>query len=264
MNHYTLWDEGTLVEKSSRRMYNVGVRALAKFPSDGPPYEIANEFIAYHLGRLLGLPVVWGLKSKRGSEECYCSFNFNVTIPESLPSRANPKKLVAASPQRATGVVVFDSWILNEDRHSKNLAYYEDADALMLFDHGESLLRGPDPIGRLGRYEADPAFGSSCIVPELTTLSHLWQWWLRLSEIPATSIKGVLQDAVGYGLPREHVETLHEFLIARRNVVAGLIVQNKSHFLKLKPAQQTIADVAMRSAQEEFEFYRLATEGWIS
>ena len=114
LNQYDLPDED-----HARRAYGY-VQAYHKRPWKESPYRIPNEYICTRLGDLIGLPVppcVLTYCDVLGSPTIFSSLNFNVD-KNNLPP-IEPDCCVKHLPMLSSGVLLFDIWIANEDRHEK-------------------------------------------------------------------------------------------------------------------------------------------------
>lgn len=109
------------------------------------PYSVFNELICGELGRFIRLPVppfAVTYHEADGSKPLFSSLDFNNTrdtlppiIPESCVERVLPL---------CAGILVFDIFIANRDRHDENLLA-DNADrpkAMHVFDHDQALLGG--------------------------------------------------------------------------------------------------------------------------
>ncbi len=132
-------------------------RSVARGSSKNP-YLLANEWICSSLGTLLRLPIPpFALMRKAAvSQRYFASLDFGTK--EVLPSDMDPKRLCECLPQLATGVVIFDIFIANPDRHEGNLKT-DDPDqptVIQLFDHDHALFghekgQGPDRLNKVSQ-----------------------------------------------------------------------------------------------------------------
>lgn len=134
------------------KAYHVELLAVAKH-SHISSSMVASEYVAAKLGSYLGLPIPpFALVVPKGTNPAiwFASLNFNLT-GYSLP-QIDPEQCVAAFPDLSTGVVIFDAWIANPDRHEENLNidWSGSKPRLNVFDHGYSIL-GQEGTERLSR-----------------------------------------------------------------------------------------------------------------
>ena len=59
------------------------------------------------------------------------------------PATEEDLDAIASHESLACGIVMFDSWIINEDRHSGNISYIEETGQTFLFDHGKAFMDRP-------------------------------------------------------------------------------------------------------------------------
>lgn len=95
---------------------------IAKLNSASAPYAVANEFICGRLGLMVGLPVPPGVVvTADDGRLAYVSLRFGPKGQRPPPTI--PEHLVEDKPSVAAGIIAFDCWIGNEDRHQENVAY---------------------------------------------------------------------------------------------------------------------------------------------
>jgi len=131
------------------------------------PYALSSEFVSGQLAAALGLPVPPSTIAVTNSgEKVFVCLRFSVGSL-SLPA-VNPSGLVQDRPVLAAGIVAFDSWVGNWDRHAGNIAYVRGVSGASIFDHGRTLLRTPTGQGeaalRAGRDDAH-VYPQSCLLP---------------------------------------------------------------------------------------------------
>jgi hypothetical protein len=91
-------------------------------------YTVANEYICNRAALAVGLPVPPGTIAKKADRtNMFVCLRFTAG-PTSLPA-VDPADLVADHPQLAAGIIAFDCWVGNWDRHAGNFAYAQGADA---------------------------------------------------------------------------------------------------------------------------------------
>ena len=120
---------------------------LKKSPAVQPPHYVAAEFICAQLANQIRLPVPPSFVAELPGEEdrpAFTALAFNLaggSTPPIIPAEA-----VAAEPDLCTGVIVFDAWIINIDRHTKNISFQalRVPHKLNVFDHSHTLFFYPD------------------------------------------------------------------------------------------------------------------------
>ncbi|MDR3661302.1 MAG: hypothetical protein P4L86_13085 [Mycobacterium sp.] len=86
------------------------------------------------------------------------------------PPPVDAEEFVENRPHLAAGIVLFDAWILNGDRHAGNLAWYPGKnDAASIFDHGHALFgtREGKGIDHLHGLLNAPCLGYGCLIEQL-------------------------------------------------------------------------------------------------
>lgn len=234
---YHLWDEGQKLEDyHARDIYLVGIQAFAK-AYDVSPCEFANEYVCGLLAQAIRLPVAQGVFVNRKGEAHYASFNSYVSKmigPRCIPPHA--KEIVANLPVLACGIVVFDVWIHNKDRHPGNVGYDRDRDSVHIFDHGEAFMRDPDVPNYLRSNIGTVFLGDHCISPyiDANALGYMNEWIEKIAAIPESFIRTILQEAMDYGIDDTMAQAGEEFLLRRRDNLHNLITGNQSCFPSAK------------------------------
>lgn len=228
------------------------VRAVLKENSTSAPYCVANEFICGQLGQFLGLPIPpcgLFLEPRNLSRPPYFgALNFNLrgfTLPP-----ADPDACVAAYSDPShprldlvTGVLLFDIWIANGDRHPRNLALDTSVTPpqLHVFDHSHALFgrdagHGAARLGRLRNElgiaeETDPSGNRHCLLDSVRTNARFQRWLDRLRQVPDY----VVSDVVGRAREVNQITSAEageavNFLLYRRSNLAAIINTNRAQF----------------------------------
>jgi hypothetical protein len=154
------------------------------------PYTVANEYICGRLATSVGLPAPPGTIAKLDDGTlAYVMLRFGLRGDK--PPPADAAEVVRRKPRLAAGVVVFDDWIINRDRHSANLAYVAEA-GLSIFDHGHALL-GTTADGaeaHIAKYGAGSYF-QGVLVPKIEDVSDLLRWANRLGAVPDELVEDI-------------------------------------------------------------------------
>ncbi len=138
----------------SRYVY---LSAVAKENVANAPYCIPNELICGELGRFLRLPVPpAGIVTQAGGSAMVASLDFNLT-GNSLPP-VNVNQCVRMLPTLSAGLLLFDIWIANCDRHEANFSLDTGTTPpqMSIFDHSHALVW---LCARAGRGTSDGAAG---------------------------------------------------------------------------------------------------------
>ena len=210
---------------------------MAKRNSTNAPYAVANEFICGRLGLLIGLPVPPGAVLSTGDTElAYVSLRFG---PKGeAPPPVNPREFVQDNPSTAAGVVAFDCWIGNPDRHEHNLAYVrgEPKIPVTVFDHSHALLgvRAGAAVQRLRKTVDDPLVAG--ILRQHITSSREFEYWAkRISAVSSQLIRDVCRMVVHpHGITAEECTAAAEFLIRRKDCVLEQLRRSKGRMPNIR------------------------------
>jgi hypothetical protein len=260
---YTLWGSDDIVQAAPRELRLVGVRSVAKRLEPHSPIEFANEFIGQELGRAVGIPVIRGERVWRNNEPWFCSFKFNANTPEQLPSKISPTAAATACPFDSAGIIIFDAWLHNHDRHDKNLGFDEDAPQIFALDHGRSLFHSSRPAEEMPHRRHGFDFATHCLVPHVSQLDDFVEWFWRILAIPADFIRRTLSAAIDFGLPEECVEMGVNFLVNRRLRLITMIEDNQGLFKKTLDVHDEFRALCTFTREFQTNFLREAME-WLA
>jgi hypothetical protein len=232
--HYKILSWGEPVHDGVMGACYVGVAGVAKTSNARHPYAVANEMICGALGRVLLLPIPPGFLVEREGESYYVSLDFTLS-GEHLPP-APVARLVAEQPSLAAGIVLFDCWIVNTDRHNRNLAYDTSTKRVQLFDHGHALLRGVDGLAALlGQREQLGLGANHCLRPVLKSFAGMELWHERILSLPEYYIRDVVESAKDLGFSATDVQICTDFLLERRSRLMDLVHAHSGEFPSLVP-----------------------------
>jgi hypothetical protein len=105
----------------------------AKKATPGQPYIVANELVCGRIAGVLLLPCPPGALMQKDADTYFFSLDFNIA-GQALPP-ASASEIVAKFPRLAWGIIVFDVFVMNSDRHPGNIAYDTSTDQVQIFDH---------------------------------------------------------------------------------------------------------------------------------
>ena len=74
----------------------------------------------------MGLPIPLGVILERDRQLYYASLHVAVAGEKLPPATEDDLDAIAADESLACGIVMFDSWIVNEDRHVGNISYLDE------------------------------------------------------------------------------------------------------------------------------------------
>lgn len=197
------------------------IGGIVKIASDERPYDVANEYICGRLGLMMGLPVPPGALVETKLGLGYLSLRFGRR--NETPPMAIPEHVIEDHPSFASGAIVFDTWIANEDRDPFNLAYSRAGRIPpSAFDHADALF-GPDQVTDLAK-RLDRPIQHGCLLPLLKDVSHLPTWTGRVKRIDDGMIRALCDEVAGRGLlSRADARLAHDFLAFRRGRISELI-----------------------------------------
>ena len=230
--HYKIADWGDPVGEGVSGSRYINVTGVAKTNVPGEPHIVANEYVCARLATAVGLPVPPGFLVKKGDEPWFVSMDFNLSgnvLPPILPDL-----LLAHNPQLCAGIVLFDAWVLNPDRHAKNLAHDTTTDAVVIFDHSRALMPTDRPQREYAEAMVDkPAIGAHCLAAVLKDASTFKYWHQRLMAVPEHQITDALKDAAEVGLEPGNVDFFRQYLLDRRVALPNIVANNTGVFPSL-------------------------------
>lgn len=237
--------DGSPNEDSYNRCFGY-VPAYHKRPWKYSPYRLANEYICTRLGEFIGLPIppcVMTSSEMMDAPAIFSELNFNA-YSDNLPP-VFPDLCVKHLPVECAGVLMFDIWIANEDRHDKNLAVDNVAapKKMIAFDHDMALFGGSgetvgaDRLGelqftRLGITGGTVTGGNRhCLLDEITTAEHFDPWLERIATVPKHFIASLCQEVVRVGVAAQpEADAAVEFLEFRKRNIGLLIEMSRDAF----------------------------------
>ena len=207
-------------------------------------YLMANEWIAANLAHFLRLPVPpFSLLRKRSrSTAMFASYSFE---GDTTPSDVRPEECFREFPDLCTGILVFDVFIANCDRHCGNVKvdrpghprriYIIDHDhALFYVLPGEGVERLRSLDGRLGITGGSVTGQNRHIFLDvIDTTEHLGKWIDRVGDIRKWFIEDVCEAIVGIGVRRREINEVKRFLIERTQSIGSLISQHRTEFPRI-------------------------------
>jgi hypothetical protein len=188
--------------------------------------RVGAEAICSRLGMILGLPVPPGVVVQDPDGRfTWVSLQFGDL--SALPAPIVPPALVQHRPADAAGVIVFDHWVGNDDRHDGNLAFSQGNLPLAVFDHDQALgggFRSEIPLlpGKADQALLDPA--NHCLMPHAPP-AHFFEPWLDLvRSTPASLIEAQCADLVRAGYwTDDEAAAVSAFLTLRREHLSEIL-----------------------------------------
>jgi hypothetical protein len=192
---------------------------VAKTDSTDAPYAVANEYICSRLGTAIGLPTPPGVVlGGPAGDAAFVSLRFGRKGDKPPPIIS--EHLAEDEPFVAGGVIAFDCWIGNKDRHTKNIAYvrsprippvvFDHSHALMGYQKGEAVRRLADTID-------EPYVGHGCLDAVVKEGSGFGEWAGRIASVPTWLVEEAcsVAETTGAASPEEAVRA-REFLRHRQ------------------------------------------------
>lgn len=194
---------------------------IAKLNCDDSKYAVAHEYICWRLAAAIGLPVPPGVVVRTDdSDLAYVSVQFGPS--GELPPPVIAEDFVRDHPTLAAGVIAFDCWIANYDRHDENLAYSSRLLPPAVFDHDLALMgnMGPERLESL----MEDGIAGNCLCGLITDARHFRIWSDRIASLP----DGLVQDICEHitcdgGLTAEQATATARFLVCRKPKVGALL-----------------------------------------
>jgi hypothetical protein len=215
---------GPPVNQGVSRAQFVQLQAIAKVDHDPDSCVVGVEWICARLAQLVALPAPPPAltRSSDGRLWFVCLQFGDLT---QLPAPVVPPQLVADHPEVAAGIIAFDAWIANADRHAQNLAYVPGKVPPVIFDHGHAFAAGGSraKLTQLPSHLADPA-PTGCLVPHLSTAQPFGPWLSVLTGVPSASIQRIAEEAVSAGALRaDEAHVIHDYLVKRQSHLSAAL-----------------------------------------
>ena len=212
----------------------VAVSGVAKSSNPHQPFAVACELICGQLGRMLGIPIPPGFIIDDAGVPWHVSLDFNLGGQQLPP--ADAAALAAQHPRLAAGIVVFDSWIVNGDRHPGNLSYDQSTGSVHLFDHSHAFYATPNGRHYLDAMRNRSLVQSNCVTQFVEDLVDVDFWLNRVGAVPDFMIEDSVRAAVAVGLPTADEQFCVDFLKDRRVRLRDLLRQDQAAFTRVLPA----------------------------
>lgn len=223
---YKIWHWGDRTWEGRNEQYNVAICTKAK-RSQNNRYELANEVLCLRLAQILRLPIPYGGIIEKDGHRYFASLEFGVA-EETLPIPTNSDiDAIVSDARLACGIIAFDAWIVNEDRHKGNLLFDRRTNQVYLIDHGTAFYFGQTPqaaVNDLNAYRDKLVVSrhTNCLAAKITTLRDFGEWHKRIKAVPEHYIRDSINEAVELGLPIEHAQFCGDYLLDRRDRLKSL------------------------------------------
>ncbi|MFC8363992.1 hypothetical protein ACFUIY_29440 [Streptomyces griseorubiginosus] len=223
---------GARIEGSSGAVHHIRINAYARKNTPDRPFGVANDYIASTLGVAAGLPVPPGtLIGVYGGGYNYASLAFGDRGDK--PPPIIPPKFCEERPWEACGIIAFDQWIHNTDRHDENIGYLPEV-AVAAFDHDLSLAneaKSEDEAQALLVDCQDLPVKSHCLPPHLKDVSHFGEWCDRIGSVTRREIRRVVTTSHSAELISADLrDTLISFLEHRQSRISSFIEKTRDQY----------------------------------
>ena len=176
------------------------------------------------------MPVPPGFIIDHDGKPHYVSLNFNLA-GEDLPP-ADPEAIAVAHPNLACGIILYDIWVVNGDRHRQNIAYNMTTNRVQIFDHSHAFFANGAP--HLTAVEDQLGIGGHCLAGELRSLTGMRSWHDCILSVPEFYIRAVVEAATEVGLPPDQTDFCVPYLLRRRKTLLDLVKQYRASFPKVE------------------------------
>jgi hypothetical protein len=227
-HRYKIWgDWGPQIQDGQEDCIKhfTGITVIAKRHVEYP-YEVFNEIVCMHLGRILGLPIPIGMVLEHNHLTYYCSGDIAAAGGEFPP--ADFEHLAINEPRLTCGIALFDGWICNADRHAKNVYYDTDNGDVFLIDHGSAVLHSFG-IQHL-RQNTNRLVIRAEFAAEVRDFSDFRHWYDLLLRIPEGTIQAVCAEAASVGVGIDEAAEAALLLVKRRADLWKLFRDNSREF----------------------------------
>lgn len=226
---------GARIETSSGGVSHLRLNAYARKNTPDRPFAVANDFIASSLGIIAGLPVPPGtLIGVYGGGYNYASLAFGDRGDR--PPPIVPPKFCTERPWEACGIIAFDQWIFNTDRHDENIGYIPDV-AVGVFDHDLSLMNhaksNDEALSLLVACQDSPS-KVHCLPRHVTDVSYFGEWFDRIASVTRREIRRVMSTSHSADLINAELrDALVAFVEHRQTRLSSFVEQTRDQYLNV-------------------------------
>jgi hypothetical protein len=204
--------------------FDSAIYVVAK-KSTNNPFAIFNEAMAVELGAYLELPIAHGIPltgfaiPKTPAITKDSVFWASLSVGEELPD-PDCDLMVTECEMISTGILVFDAWIVNPDRHDLNLSYRTATREVQIFDHDVAIC-GQTGVQNLEFHRNSLSFlENHAIAIYLDSLRFVTHWIERVCKIQNERILGAASRFSDYLPDPTKVRSIAEELILRKKMLA--------------------------------------------
>lgn len=190
-------------------------------PAGAKPYLVANEHVCARLASIINLPVPPGVIVEAASGGMgYVVLRFGNA--NERPPRLIPTDLTNDYPDIAAGILAFDCWVANGDRHAENLAYSPGIWPPMAFDHSHAFFGDPGNPARLMDHTLIAQVG--ILAQHMTDADPFQEWVERIQSVRPGVIGEVLEGLVARSIIDPGEASIGTgFLTARQAILPDLL-----------------------------------------
>ncbi|MFE6071239.1 hypothetical protein [Streptomyces sp. NPDC056525] len=235
VGYFDVAQHGARIETSSGGVGHLRLNAYARKNTPERPFGVANDFISSSLGMAAGLPVAPGaLVGVYGGGFNYASLAFGDRGDQ--PPPIIPPNFCRERPWEACGIIAFDQWIYNTDRHDENIGHLPGV-SVGLFDHDLSLMNSSltleSALSLLADCQDRPST-SHCLTAHVTDVSHFGEWFDRIASVTRREIRRITATAFSADLVNADLrDALTAFVEHRQTRIGEFIEQTRSQYLKV-------------------------------
>jgi hypothetical protein len=210
---------GELVGSGATNPRYVTFQAIAKIDWEEHFCVAGVEFLCGRLAQLLGIPCpIGGITTTEDNKTAYFSLDFSdLTV---TPAPIVPPQFIGDHLDIATGIALFDSWILNNDRSVQNLAVVGTGlGAPIAFDHSHALGANGTRTSLLGlhRRVTEP-LAHHCLQNALDDGRYVAAWRDRIRAMSRELMLPAFQQVVALGaLTEAEASSVLDFVVHRRD-----------------------------------------------
>ena len=231
---YKVFQWGNRVGAGAMASVHVAVSGVAKASTPELPLAVVNELICADLARAVKLPIPPSfLVNDKDGKPFHVSLNFHLSGQDLPP--ADAAAIATDDPELACGIILFDMWVCNGDRHAGNIAYDKTVKKVTLFDHSHAFLHGQHGQAFLENLRSQPAIGGHCLASQIKEIDGFGTWQDRINAVPEFYIREAVQQTIGVGtMTLELAQFATEYLLDRRKRLPELIQAHRTLFPKVE------------------------------
>jgi hypothetical protein len=223
---------GARIEDSSGGVSHLRLNAYARKNTPERPFAVANDFISSSLGIAAGLPVPPGtLIGVYGGGYNYASLAFGDRGDR--PPPIIPPRFCEERAWEACGIIAFDQWIHNTDRHDANIGYIPEV-AVGVFDHDLALMNEAKTSGEalsLLADSQDTPIKFHCLTPHVKDVSHFGEWFDRIGSVTRREIRRAVATSHSAELINAELrDALISFLEYRQTRINSFVEQTRDQY----------------------------------